>query len=81
MNSGTETAQTPDSACSVKVRLMHLYDAALAEYSRTVSFLYQRMGTLSKRDYHEISDFTEVARLRSEKARQELENHTLDHGC
>jgi hypothetical protein len=81
VNSGTETARTQESACSVKLRLMHLYDAALAEYSRTVSFLYQRMGTLTKRDYHEISDFTEVARLRSEKARQDLENHASEHGC
>jgi molybdate-binding protein len=81
MGSGARTAKSDESACSTKVRLMHEYNAALSEYSRTVSFLYQRMGTLPKRDYQEISDFTEVARLRSEGTRLTLEQHIAEHGC
>ena len=81
VDAGTETATGEYSACRVKAQLMHRYDAALSEYSRTVSFLYQRIGTLSKSDYYQIADFTEVARLRSERARLELEQHTSEHGC
>jgi hypothetical protein len=81
VDDGIDPAGSHDSPCAVKAKLMHQYDAALAEYSRTVSFLYQRMGKLSQRDYHQVSDFTEVARLRSEGFRLELEKHTSEHGC
>ncbi|HYP07675.1 MAG TPA: hypothetical protein VER03_15685 [Bryobacteraceae bacterium] len=75
---------TPDperSACTEKSRLLYKYDAVLAEYSRTVSFLYKRVGVLRKEAYREISDFTDDARLRCEEARIALEEHIREHGC
>jgi hypothetical protein len=69
------------SACVEKSRLLYRYDAFLAEYSRTVSFLYKRVGVLRKEDYQEISTFTDEARVRCEEARLALEDHIRDHGC
>ena len=69
------------TACPEKSRLLYQYDAMLAEYSRTVSFLYRRVGVLRKGDYTEISDFTDAARGRCEAARVALEDHIREHEC
>lgn len=69
------------SACDEKTTLLYKYDALLAEYSRTVSFLFKRVGVLRRDDYQEISDFTDTARLRCEAARLALEEHIAQHGC
>jgi hypothetical protein len=69
------------SACPEKSRLLYKYDAVLAEYSRTVSFLYKRVGVLRKDAYKEISDFTDDARRRCNEARIVLEQHIREHGC
>jgi hypothetical protein len=79
---GPQRTEDPErSACAEKSRLLYKYDAVLAEYSRTVSFLYRRVGVLRKNDYQEISAFTDDARLRCEEARLALEEHIRDHGC
>jgi hypothetical protein len=76
-----QPSESERSTCAEKNRLLYKYDAVLAEYSRTVSFLYKRVGVLRKDAYKEISDFTDHARLRCEDARVALETHILEHGC
>lgn len=79
---GPSPTPEPESAtCPEKNRLLYKYDAVLAEYSRTVSFLYRRVGVLRKDAYTEISEFTDQARLRCEQARVALEEHIREHGC
>ena len=74
--------QRPEpSPCAEKTRLLYKYEALLAEYSRTVTFLYKRIGVLRKDAYTEISDFTDDARIRCEAARAALEEHIREHGC
>ena len=75
------TPEVEPSPCAEKTRLLYKYDAVLAEYSRTVSFIYKRVGVLRKEAYREISDFTDDARLRCETARVALEDHIRQHGC
>jgi hypothetical protein len=75
------TPEAEPSCCAEKSRLLYKYDAVLAEYSRTVSFLYKRVGFLKKDAYREISDFTDEARRRCESARIALEEHIRQHGC
>ena len=73
---------TPEpESCTEKARLLYKYDALLAEYSRTVSFLYKRVGVLRKEAYREITEFTDSARSRCEAARAALEDHIKEHGC
>ena len=74
-------AESATSPCPEKTRLLYQYDALLAEYSRTISFLFKRVGVLRKDAYQEISDFTDNARLRCEDARIALEQHVREHGC
>jgi hypothetical protein len=79
---GPHAIEAPEgAACAEKSRLLYKYDAVLAEYSRTVSFLYRRIGVLRKDDYQEISAFTDESRLRCEEARLALEEHIREHGC
>ena len=77
----SSTLDPERSACAEKSRLLYKYDALLAEYSRTVSFLYKRVGVLRKEAYNEISNFTDDARSRCEEARVALEHHIREHGC
>lgn len=73
--------QAQDSTCQDKAELLYTYQSALAEYSRTVTFLYKHVGTLPKRDYQEIDEFCDRARQRSEAARLDLDRHIAEHGC
>jgi hypothetical protein len=70
-----------ESTCQIKAELLYSYQSSLAEYSRTVTFLYKHMGTLPKRDYDEINAFCERARQDSEAARLDLDGHIAEHGC
>lgn len=79
---GSSSAPLPEeTACPEKTRLLYRYNSLLAEYSRTVTFLYSRIGVLRKDAYREISEFTEAARVRSEEAREALDSHVREHGC
>ena len=78
---GMDPRGAQESSCSSKTELLYAYHSALAEYSRTVTFLYDRIGTLAKRDYDEINAFCDGARARSEQARRDLDRHMAEHGC
>ena len=67
--------------CPEKLRLMEEYQAATAEFSRTLKVLNQKIGVLSGQEYEKIRKFTEQARKRSEAARQALDRHIREHGC
>jgi hypothetical protein len=67
--------------CEEKDRLLREYNFATADFSRAVQVLHSRIGVLTKEEYQRVQRFSEESRLRSEKARLELERHTSEHGC
>ena len=67
--------------CGERDRLSCLYQALTSEYLRTVTVLQERRGVMPKEDYIEIKLAAEQARLRSEQARIDLEQHCRQHGC
>ena len=69
------------SECEQKQRLLHKYETAVSEYSRSVSVLKNRLGVLEREEYVRIQRFTEEARVRAEEARIALEKHVQQHGC
>jgi len=73
-----ELDNLPD--CEERATLFFEYESAVAEYSRTVTFLYKRIGTLPRDVYKETDEFCDQARVRAEDCRIALEEHTLRHG-
>ena len=77
----SERPYVPES-CSEETRLRHEYRAAVSDFRRIVEFLNARIGVISKAEYERLRRSAEQARLRSERARNELEQHLDRHsGC
>ena len=70
----------PD-VCLKKLALAKDYQTLTAEYSRALEVLNERMGTLTKSEYHRLRRSAETARLQSEMARLAMEQHLQEHGC
>jgi Aminoacyl tRNA synthetase class II, N-terminal domain len=68
-------------SCEEKARLVQEYDVATLEFSGTVKELHQRMGTSPKEEYKRLAQISNEARVKSEQARQALEQHIAAHGC
>ena len=67
--------------CELKIRLASEYEAATAEFSRTVGELRRKIGTSTKEEYEQLSRLANDARRKSEQARLALEQHTAEHRC
>jgi hypothetical protein len=57
------------------------YNVATVEFSETVKELHQRIGTSPKEEYKRLGQISNEARVKSEQARQALEQHIAAHGC
>jgi hypothetical protein len=67
--------------CEEKARLAQEYNVATVESSETVKQLHQRTGTSPKEEYKRLAQISNEARVKSEQARQALEQHIAAHGC
>jgi hypothetical protein len=52
---------------------------ATADYER--AFNYTAWAHLAGKEYDRLRQYIEAARLRSEEARQALDQHIEEHGC
>ena len=57
------------------------YDAATSRFSEAVRELRRKMGTSPKDEYDHLERASNQARMRSEQARLELEQHVAAHRC
>jgi hypothetical protein len=71
----------PKITCEEKARLLRRHAAAESDYYRAIHVLSAALGSLEKPDGNELRDFGESARRIMEKAQEELERHTREHGC
>jgi hypothetical protein len=67
--------------CVEKTRLAKEYELVTSAFSEAVKKLYLRMGTSSKEEYAQLDRIADEARVNSERARLELEQHIAVHGC
>ncbi len=67
--------------CSEKAEWLRAYQEAVAEFSRTVSVLNDRIGVMPKAEYERVRSLSEKARRKADQARHNLENHVREHGC
>ncbi len=68
-------------SCQEKNRLLGEYKAATLSFSAAVIELRRRMGTSPKEEYKRLAQISTKARMKSEQARQALEQHIAAHGC
>ena len=68
-------------ACEEKARLLRRNAGAESEYRRAIQVLGDAIGVLEEPNSDELDDFAESARRIVEKAQEELERHTSEHGC
>jgi len=68
-------------ACEERARLLRRNAAAESEYRRAIQVLGDAIGVLEAPNSDELDDFAESARRIVEKAQEELERHTSEHGC
>jgi ATP-dependent helicase YprA (DUF1998 family) len=67
--------------CDEKFRLAEEYQLATTRFSDAVKKLRQRMGTSPKSEYARLDRAANEERVKSERARLELEEHVAVHGC
>ena len=72
---------TSGKFCEQKERLVDLYNATVAVYSKAVADIHQTRGKTSKAEYGRLQALAEEARATAESARLALEWHTLEHDC
>ena len=68
-------------SCEQKARLVAEYHAATNAFAASVAEFQQKMGTSPKADYDRLQRASDEARLKSEQARLDLEQHVAAHGC
>ena len=68
-------------ACEEKIRLAEEYRRTVLIFGAAVSELQELMATSSKQQYERLRIRSEDARLKCERARIALEDHTTLHGC
>jgi hypothetical protein len=71
----------PTMTCSEKVRVTQNYDVATARFSEAVEELQLRLGTSTRTEYERLRRASDEARVKSEQARLELEQHLAIHDC
>ncbi len=64
-----------------KARMAEDYQLATTRLSEAVKKLRQRMGTSPKAEYARLDRAANEERVKSERARLELEEHVAVHGC
>jgi hypothetical protein len=69
------------ASCEEKMRLRREHMAAKSDYSRAVTLLNERSGTMFKHDYDTIRMFAEKTKGAVERTRIALEKHIAEHGC
>jgi hypothetical protein len=67
--------------CDEKLPLDEDYQLATTRFSEAVKKLRQRMGTSPKAEYARLDRAANEERVKSERARLELEEHVAVHGC
>jgi hypothetical protein len=82
----SETSRSPAAPrlgvfCEEKIFLMANYGAAATKYCAAVAELEQTMIRDSKEVYAQRRRTVEVARIISEAALKELDDHVAAHGC
>ncbi len=68
-------------ACEEKTRLLRVYEFAVFDYNRALTFLHRHSGISIKREYEELQAAAEKARQLAEQARAALAAHTIEHEC
>jgi hypothetical protein len=68
-------------ACEEKTRLLRVYEFAVFDYNRALTFLHRHSGISLKQDYDELQASGEKARQLAEQARAALAAHTIEHEC
>jgi hypothetical protein len=71
----------PKESCPTKTALLADWQKATVAYSKAVSELLRRIGTVSTTEYEKLSQNAEAARKRSLEAKANLEVHGRVHGC
>ena len=67
--------------CEERDRLLHEYNSAVLEVSRSVGALADLAGTSSGADYELLSREKDRAKARQKQARSVYEHHITEHGC
>ena len=67
--------------CAEKDQLLLVYRLAADQYAAAVAELSRRIGTSSLDDYRILHEAAEAARIRSNEARERLEQHIAVHHC
>jgi hypothetical protein len=67
--------------CHAKTELLITYQIAMECYSRAVRELSRTIGNASVTDFDKINLVAIQARRLSQKARNDLNVHTMEHGC
>jgi ATP-dependent helicase YprA (DUF1998 family) len=67
--------------CDEKFRLAKEYQLAITRFSEAVKKLHQRRGTSPKEEFARLDRTANEERVKSERARLELEEHVAVHGC
>jgi hypothetical protein len=71
----------PKITCQEKARLLRRHAEAESDYYRAIHVLGDAIGVLEEPNSDELDDFAESARRIVERAQEELERHTSEHGC
>jgi hypothetical protein len=62
-------------------RLAQEYELATTRFSEAVKKLHHKIGTSPKDEYARLDRAANEERVKSERARLELEEHVAVHGC
>jgi hypothetical protein len=77
----TDAAKTPYHNCEDKNRLLMNFSNATVKFSQTVLTLHRMTPKSTKEEFRELDRTATEARINSERARVELEQHIAEHGC
>jgi len=75
------TMRPTPGACPEKERLVRAYKIAAADYARSTTVLYKRIGVLTQVEYNDLKQHSEKARHIAEMARTVMDGHVAEHGC
>jgi hypothetical protein len=67
--------------CDQKTQLLKTYQDAAEVYSKTVAELARGIGKLNRIEHDRLSVAAERARLTAQEARNNVDAHTIEHGC
>ena len=67
--------------CSEKIRLLAEYEEAAEVYRRHVNSLRLRGAVADEKEYRASLNYTDLARVNTDRSRSALEQHVAEHGC